>query len=110
MMEITRVQRSLESPEGLSQKEIQGGERSLGEKKYQKMQEAAQQFEAFFVGFIMETAQASVPKDGFFSGGQAEETYQAMFVQELAREGAQSRQGFGLADQIMRQFQSLKKD
>ncbi len=70
-----------------------------------KIRKAAQNFESFFVGYIFDMAYQSIPKSEF-SEGVPQDVYQSMFMQKLAEAGSQSKQGFGVAQQIMRQLKA----
>jgi len=74
-----------------------------------KMQKAARDFEAYFVGYIFDTAQASIPKtdlsgeEGEGSSSNSQDVFQSMFIQEIAKKGAVSGRGFGIAESMLRQ-------
>ncbi len=70
-----------------------------------KIEKVARDFESYFVGYIFEMASRSIPKEGFLGGSSQEQMYQSMFVQQLSSEGAKSPQGFGLAQQLIRQLE-----
>ena len=65
-----------------------------------KVKDAAQQFEAFFVGQMMEYMTAGIKADGNFGGGQAEETWRSMMNQEYGKQVAKSGR-LGIADTVM---------
>ena len=66
-----------------------------------KAKEAAQQFEGFFVGQMMEYMMAGVKPDPTFGGGQAEETWRSMLNQEYGKQIAKSGR-LGIADKVMK--------
>ena len=66
-----------------------------------KVKEAAQQFEAFFVGQMMEYMTAGLKADGVFGGGQAEETWRSMLNQEYGKQVAKTGR-LGIADTVMK--------
>src|SRR5579864_2000451 len=55
-----------------------------------KMKQAAQSFEAFFVGQMMEYMSAGIKADDVTGGGQAEDTWRSMLNQEYGKQIAQS--------------------
>ena len=66
-----------------------------------KVKEAAQQFEAFFVGQMMEYMTAGLKADGVFGGGHAEETWRSMMNQEYGKQVAKTGK-LGIADSVMK--------
>lgn len=73
-----------------------------GENPGEAAREVAQQFESIFVGMMMKSMRATLPKDGMFSSHQME-AYQDMFDKQLALD-LSSKGGLGLADMIERQI------
>ncbi|MDX2223528.1 MAG: rod-binding protein [Rhodospirillaceae bacterium] len=65
-----------------------------------KVRAAAQEFEAFFIGQMMQHMWTDVGVDPEFGGGHAEEMWRSMLTQEYGKEIAK-RGGFGIADQVM---------
>jgi Rod binding domain-containing protein len=65
-----------------------------------KAKEAAQKFEAFFVGQMMEYMMAGMKADETFGGGQAEDTWRSMLNQEYGKEIAKSGR-LGIADKVL---------
>ncbi|MEM1404367.1 MAG: flagellar assembly peptidoglycan hydrolase FlgJ [Pseudomonadota bacterium] len=66
--------------------------------------EVASQFEALFVQMMMKSMRDATPKGGLFNSSQLE-NYEQMYDQQLAME-LSNQGGIGLADVIMRQFES----
>jgi Rod binding domain-containing protein len=66
-----------------------------------KIKQAAQQFEGFFVGQMMEYMMADLHPDATFGGGQAEETWRSMLNQEYGKEIAKSGK-LGISDWIVK--------
>ena len=66
-----------------------------------KVKQAAQQFEAFFVGQMMEYMSEGIKADQTFGGGQAEDTWRSMLNQEYGKEIAKTGQ-LGIADKVMK--------
>ena len=71
--------------------------------KETKLKKACQDFEALVLKQMLEVMRKSVPKDGLFSGGYAEEVFQSMQDDKLAEHLAQSG-GLGFADTLYAQL------
>ena len=71
--------------------------------KETKLKNACQDFEALVMKQMLEIMRKSVPKDGLFSGGYAEEVFQSMQDEKLAEHLAQSG-GLGFADSLYAQL------
>lgn len=54
----------------------------------QRLKEACDSFEALFMQQMLKQMRATVPKDGLFSGGSAEQMYSEMLDVELSKEMA----------------------
>jgi len=78
------------SPDGRSAKEA-------------KLRRACKDFEAILIKQLLTTMRKSVPKDGLFGGGFAEDIYQDMRDEQLARSMAHG-QGIGIADAMFEQL------
>ena len=68
-----------------------------------KLKKACKDFEALMLKQMLEVMRKSVPKDGLFSGGYAEEVFQSMQDDKLAEHLAQSG-GLGFADSLYAQL------
>jgi peptidoglycan hydrolase FlgJ len=64
------------------------------------VREAAQDFEAFFIGQMMEQMMSGMESDPMFGGGQGEEVWRSMLTQEYGKEVAKSGR-LGIADHVM---------
>ena len=73
-----------------------------------KVRGAAQQFEAFFVGQMMELMTAGIKADGNTGGGQAENTWRSMLNQEYGKQIAKSG-GLGIADSVMKSMLQMQE-
>jgi flagellar protein FlgJ len=67
----------------------------------QKVHETATQFEAFFVGQMMEHMMSGIEVDPQFGGGTGEDTWRSMLNQEYGKEIAKSGK-LGIADNVMK--------
>jgi Rod binding domain-containing protein len=65
-----------------------------------RVRAAAQEFEAFFVGQMMEYMSAGLSADENFGGGHAEDTWRSMLNQEYGKQIAKSGR-LGVADHVM---------
>lgn len=59
-----------------------------GESDTQQLKAACDSFEALFMQQMLKQMRATVPKDGLFSGGSAEQLYTEMLDSELSKEMA----------------------
>ncbi len=64
---------------------------------------AAVAFEAFFLARMLEPMFAGVSADGMFGGGQAEEVFNSMLIDQYGRLIAE-RGGIGLADRVLQEM------
>jgi flagellar protein FlgJ len=73
----------------------------------QAMRKAAQDFEAQMLGALLQPMFAGLSSKGLFKGGQAEEQWQPMLIQEFGRAMARAG-GVGIADSVLREMQRLQ--
>ncbi|GEM_PF-3496340 len=66
---------------------------------------AAQQFESFFVGYVMDMAFKAVPKSDLFGGQSERDMYHSMYVQEMVKGATQNGHGMGISDMLLKQYQ-----
>ncbi|MDD5758341.1 MAG: rod-binding protein [Desulfobulbaceae bacterium] len=71
--------------------------------KERKLKEACQNFEAIIIQQMLTAMRKTVPKDGLFTSGYAEDMYQSMYDEGLSKEIASGR-GLGLADVLYKQL------
>jgi len=69
------------------------------------LKKACQDFEAIILQQMLTAMRKSVPKSGLLDSGYAQDMYQSMYDENLAKEMASSR-GIGLADALFRQLSS----
>lgn len=69
-----------------------------------ELHKAVQDFEAFFVGYVMQMAYRAIPKSDFLGGQSQQEMFQTMFVQEASKSISQGNRGFGLGKMIETQL------
>lgn len=67
----------------------------------QQVRQAAEQFESFFIGQMLEHMHTDVDGQGLFGGGHAEDVWRSMLNQEYGKEIAKS-SSLGIADSVMR--------
>lgn len=70
-----------------------------------EIQNAAKQFEAFFLSYVLKQMQQNTLESGLFGQRLGNSTYNEMFTDELAKVMAEGR-GIGLADQLVRQLEA----
>jgi flagellar protein FlgJ len=69
------------------------------------LDQACRDFESVFINYMLQQMRRTVPRDGLFNGGQAEQIYTSMLDNETAK--SISRQGgLGLADLLREQLSS----
>ena len=68
-----------------------------------ELENACRDFEALFLGYMMKEMRKTVPDDGLFSGGRAEQMYTAMLDDETAK-SITRHNGLGLAPMLYRQL------
>jgi Rod binding domain-containing protein len=66
----------------------------------EQIKEAAQDFEAFFLSQMLQPMFDTVQTDEMFGGGEGEEMWKSMMVDEYAKQIAKSG-GVGVAEQVM---------
>ncbi len=69
---------------------------------------AAEEFEAVFLAQMMAHMFEGISTDGPFSGGQAEQVYRSMLVNEYGRIASRSG-GFGIADHVMSEILKIQE-
>ena len=87
-----------------------GALKSLGAKaaNMKQVHDAAQKFESFFVGQMMEYMSAGLKADKTFGGGQAEETWRSMLNQEYGKEISKSGK-LGISDMISKEMIKMQE-
>jgi len=65
----------------------------------EKIRKTAEDFEAFFLGQMLQPMFASIGTDGPMGGGHAEQVWRSMMVDEIGKSVAKSG-GIGLADDV----------
>ena len=69
----------------------------------EKIRQAVEEFEAFFISQTFEQRYATVPVNETFGGGNAEKIFRSMLIDEYGKMTAKSG-GIGLTNQIMTQL------
>jgi len=70
----------------------------------EKLQKAAQEFEALFVGYLLKSMRKSIPESNLFGNGISGNMYQGMFDEKIA-EAVSGKGGIGLADNLIEYLQ-----
>jgi len=76
---------------------------SVDKAKEAKLRKACKGFEAIMLKQLLTTMRKSVPKDGLFKTGYAEDMYNSMHDDQLAKELSSGR-GMGIADMLYKQI------
>lgn len=74
----------------------------------EQVRRTAREFEAFFIGQMLEHMFKDVPTDGPFGGGHAEGMYRSMLLQHYGR-AISDRGGIGIADVVSREMLKLQE-
>ncbi len=74
----------------------------------EKIQKTAEDFEAFFLGQMLQPMFASIGTSGPFGGGHAEKVWRSMMVDEIGKSVAKSG-GIGLADSVQRAIIAMQE-
>ncbi len=89
--------------------EIKRAERAAKAKaQAAKLDEAAEEFEAVFLAQMLQHMFAGVETDELFGGGQAEDVYRSMMLDEYAKLMARTG-GIGVADHVKREMLRLQE-
>ena len=73
-----------------------------------RMRETATNFEAMFLGQMLQPMFQGIETNGMFGGGHAEKVWRGLLVDEMGKEIAKSG-GIGIADAVMRQMISMQE-
>jgi len=74
----------------------------------EKIAQAAEDFEAFFITKTMETMFEGISTDGMFGGGHAEKIYRSILFNEYGKVMAQTG-GIGVKDEVMRSILQMQE-
>ena len=74
----------------------------------EKIAQAAEDFEAFFITKTMETMFEGVSTDGMFGGGHAEKIYRSILFNEYGKVMAKAG-GIGVKDEVMRSILQMQE-
>jgi len=73
-----------------------------------ELEKACRDFESLFVNYMMKQMRETIPKDGLFGNSQAEQIYNSMLDQEVAKTISKQR-GMGLAALMYNQMSGLNE-
>jgi Rod binding domain-containing protein len=91
------------------QKQAANAAASAGGVNMKKVKKAAQDFEAFFVGSMMESMTADMEPDAVFGGGHGEEMWRSMLNQEYGKEVAKGGK-LGLSSSVMSAMLKMQEE
>ena len=74
----------------------------------EKIRQTAREFEAFFLGQVLQPMFESINPEPPFGGGHAEKIWQSMMVDEMGKAMAKAG-GIGIADSIQREILRLQE-
>ncbi len=81
----------------------------LNAQKMKEVDAAAKNFEGMFISEMMSHMFETTPVDSEFGGGQAEETWRGMLVEEYSKKIVDSG-GFGMSDAIKAQMIAMQEE
>lgn len=85
---------------------VQRAKKAAGTGKPDELQKVCRDFESIFIQQMMQQMRQTVPQNGLFSGGRAEQIYTSMLDGEMSKNFAQER-GMGLSEVMYRQLSTL---
>ena len=91
------------------QKQAANAAASAGGANMKKVKKAAQDFEAFFVGSMMESMTSEMQPDEVFGGGHGEEMWRSMLNQEYGKEVAKGGK-LGIASNVMSAMLKMQEE
>ncbi len=92
----------------LNKSSIADTQNLLNEKDREKVEKAAEDFEAFFITKMMETMFEGISTDGMFGGGNAEKIYRSMLLDQYGRNMAKTG-SVGVKDMVMRSILQMQE-
>lgn len=87
---------------------LSGKQGNLQKIKSQQTEKAATDFEALLLHEMIKSMWATVPQNGFLSGGNEEAMYQDMFQEAVSNEIASGR-GIGIKEVLIKEFEKQNK-
>ncbi len=91
-----------------ARRELMAARAARGSDRERAMRKAARDFEAVFIGQMLQPMFAGIKTDGIFGGGHAEEIFRSMLVEEMGKTIASSG-GIGVADAVYRELVSIQE-
>ncbi len=70
------------------------------------LEDVAREFESFFLSMLTKAMRKTVPSDGLFSGGHAEEMFTDLLDQQMAGSAAAHGKGLGIAEMIVKAYRN----
>ncbi len=74
------------------------------------LEAVAQEFESFFLSLLTKAMRKTVPSNGLFSGGHAEEMFTDLLDQQMAAATAEHGRGLGIAEMIIKAYRNRTGD
>lgn len=89
------------------QKELVDGQArvAMSPEEARKMKKACQDFESFFLSYLMKQMRSTVPQGGFLQDSRPQQIYRDMLDDSVAESVARSNKGIGLADMLYKNLQ-----
>jgi len=90
------------------QSRVKAAKKISGEEKSLQLQQAAREFEAIFVSYLLKVMRETMEESGLTGEGMGKTVYAELFDQELAR-SISSNGSFGIADLLVRRITAQEK-
>jgi|GEM_PF-486874 len=78
---------------------------AISPEENRKMKKACQDFESFFLSYLMKQMRATVPQGGFLQESRPQQIYRDMLDDSVADSVTRSNKGIGLADMLYKTLQ-----
>ena len=72
--------------------------------RQEKLKKAAEGFESMFINLMLSQMRKTIPKSDLIDGGNAQEIFETMFYDEIAKRVSQ-RGELGIADKLMKEYE-----
>lgn len=98
-LQIQQAIHSIHRADGIKER-LEAGKAAGASKESAELKNACAELESLFIFHLLKEMRATIPKEGFLTGGKGEELYTSMFDAQIAREMASER-GIGLSAILM---------
>jgi len=95
-------------PVGIKTQEIKTKEAGTQVDDINKIKQAAESFEAYFIYMLLKEMRKSVPEGGLMGGGPGKDVYQYLFDEAISKEMSKSG-GIGLSKMLIENYQKSQQ-